>query len=40
MLFRIGNRRVLRYTGPMLSEDPARVVSEVAQLVMGIKVTS
>ena len=24
---------VLRYTGPMLSEDPARVVSEVARLV-------
>jgi len=28
MLFRIGNRRVLRYTRPMLSEDPARVVSK------------
>lgn len=38
MLFRIGNRRVLRYTRPMLTADPARVVSEVARLVTGIKV--
>ena len=31
--------RVLRYTRPMLTEDPARVVSEVARLVMGIRAT-
>ena len=37
MLFRIGNRRVLRYTGGMLDEDPARVVREVASLVLGMK---
>ena len=36
MLFRIGNRRVLRYTGGMLDADPARVVREVATLVLGL----
>lgn len=29
--------RVLRYTGAMLDADPARVVREVATLVLGVK---
>lgn len=29
--------RVLRYTAPMLDADPARVVREVATLVLGMK---